>query len=106
VLAGGGSASSPVLWLVFGIALALLAITASVVTTSLTAAIAGWVLGGPAAIGLLAVFVSSDNNARANPWYAESAVAAWGRRALVLLALLAVGLNAWGIADYIARGRL
>jgi hypothetical protein len=64
----------------------------------------GWLVAGPAAIGLLALFVSIDNGRRANPWYAASPLVDWGRRLLILLSLVAVGLHAWTIADYIARG--
>lgn len=100
----GGDASAPVIWLIVGIAVALIAIIAAVATNSVGISIGAWALGGPVAIGLLAVFVNADNNARANPWYADSEASAWGRRLLVLLALVAVGLNAWTIADYMARG--
>lgn len=101
--ADGVSASAPVIWLIAGVVVAIVAIVAAVATSSVGISIGAWGLGGPVAIGLLAVFVNADNNARANPWYADSAVSAWGRRVLVVLALLAVGLNAWTIADHIAR---
>lgn len=99
----GSEASAPVMWLIAGVLAAVVAIGAAVATSSVYISIGAWALGGPVAIGFLAVFINADNSAQANPWYAESAVSDWGRRLLVLLALLAVGLNAWTIADHFAR---
>lgn len=100
---GGLGSSAPLVWLLIGVAAAVCSIAVGLLTSSAGLATGAWALGGPVAIGLLAVFVNADNNARANPWYAESAVTSWGRRALVVLALVAVGLNAWTIADHVAR---
>ena len=91
------------MWLIVGVVAAVLAIAAALVTSSFEVSLAAWAIGGPVAIGLLAMFIAADNKLRANPWYAESPLAVWGRRALVLLALVAVGLNAWTIADHFAR---
>jgi hypothetical protein len=66
----------------------------------------GWLIGGPGAIGVLAVFVQSDTRRRVEPLYAESPLADWGRRAVVVMSLVAVALNAWSIADFVARGGL
>lgn len=100
--AGAGS-SAPVTWLAAGVMAAAVAICVGLLSRSVNLAVGAWALGGPVAIGLLAVFVTTDNTARANPWYAESAVSVWGRRALVVFALVAVALNAWTIADHVAR---
>ncbi len=101
--AGSGGGSAPLTWLIVGVVAAVLAIAAALVTSSFEVSLAAWAIGGPVAIGLLAMFTAADNESRANPWYAESPLAVWGRRALVLLALVAVGLNAWTIADHFAR---
>lgn len=99
----GAGASAPLLWLMVGVVAAVLAIAAALATSSFGVSLVAWAVGGPVAIGLLALFITADNKSRANPWYAESPLARWGRRALVLLALVAVGLNAWTIADHFAR---
>ena len=65
---------------------------------------AGWACGGPLAIGLLAAFVTLDTRRRSDPWYAVAPALPWVQRLTVLVALVAVGLNAWIIADAVARG--
>lgn len=65
---------------------------------------AAWFVGGPVAIGLLALFVKIDTARQAGPWYAVSPWSSWGRRLLVVVCLVAVALNAWIIADHFARG--
>jgi hypothetical protein len=101
---GGQGTSAPALWLTIGLLLALLGIVVGVISNSFWLAAAAWLLGGPVAIGLLALFVHTDTTRRANPWYAESALAGTGRRFLVLLSLIGVALNAWTMADFFARG--
>lgn len=102
-LSGQGT-SAPVPWLITGLLLAAVALVLAVVTNSLWPAVLAWLLGGPAAIGLLAVYAQADTGRRANPWYAEAPLADWGRRVLVALSLLAVAVAAWTIADVVARG--
>lgn len=102
--AGADGASAPLLWLGLGIALGVVAIIVHVVLGGVGSAFVGWFVGGPVVIGLLAVFVTQDTARRADPWYADSSFAPWGRRLLVVLSLVAVALNAWAIADFFARG--
>ncbi len=65
--------------------------------------IAGWLLSGPGAIGLLAAFVLADSRRRQRAWYVPSRLAGWLRRVLVVAALAAVVACAWAIADVVAR---
>lgn len=97
------SASAPILWLIAGIVVALAATVLGFFWRELTGGIIGWVLAGPVAIGLLCLFALLDNKARQNPWYGEGALDAWLRRALVVMALVGIAVNAWTIADVVAR---
>jgi hypothetical protein len=98
---GGGSAD---LWLGAALLLTLVAIASHFITDTSTLAAIGWFLGGPVAIAALGVFVSADTRRRADPWHRPSGLADWGRRLVVVLALVAVALNAWRIADHLSRG--
>lgn len=102
--AGSETQGAPTLFLVVGLAFAAGAIVIALVSDSATLASAGWMLGGPLAIGSLAVFLQKDTLRRSQPWYAESSLVPWLRRGLVFLAILAVALNAWTIANAVARG--
>ena len=62
-----------------------------------------WVLAGPAAIGLLAIFLTKDTNARARALYAAPAWVPWAYRAVLLVALVAIVLSAIRIADWAGR---
>jgi uncharacterized membrane protein len=92
------------IWLALGIALGIAAIIVHVVGSGFWPGLTGWLLGGPIVIGVLAVFVNQDTARRADPWYAESSVAPWARRLLVVLSLVAVVLNSLSIADFFSRG--
>jgi len=102
--AGTETQAAPTLFLAIGLALASVAIVIAVVSDSASFASVGWMLGGPLAIGCLAVFLQKDTRRRSQPWYAESSLVPWLRRGLVFLAILAVALNAWTIANAVARG--
>jgi hypothetical protein len=65
--------------------------------------LAGWLAGGFACVGLLAVFTLADSRRRTNPWYSASPMVLRCRTALVLLAAIAVCLNAWRFADWVSR---
>lgn len=97
-------ASPPVLWL--GIAALLVAIGIGVFFAGhgATAGVIGWIVAGPLAITALGVFIVLDGKRAETGWYRPSSVADWGRRAVVLLALVAVALNAFLIANDVARG--
>ena len=90
--------------LVVGLVLAAASVVIALVSDSATVASVGWMLGGPLAIGSLAVFLQVDTHRRSQPWYADSSLVPWLRRLLVFLAILAVAFNAWTIANSVARG--
>lgn len=52
----------------------------------------------------MAMFVTADAKRRESGWYAPSDLAEWGRRILIIAALVAVALCAWFIANDVARG--
>lgn len=100
----GGTSAAPTPLLVVGVVLAGVSTVIALVSDSATLASLGWMLGGPCAIGSLAIFLQVDTRRRSQPWYADSSLVPWLRRGLVLLAILAVALNAWTISNSIARG--
>ncbi|MDT4994076.1 MAG: hypothetical protein QOH97_3968 [Actinoplanes sp.] len=65
--------------------------------------IAGWLIGGFAGVGMLAVFTLVDSRRRADSWYAVRPLAGRLRGMLVLLAIGAVALDAWRFADWWSR---
>ena len=99
----GGSGSAPRLVLVGAGLLALLAIARFFVVDSTGAAMVAWFVGGPVAIGLVALHIGMDVKRRADPWYAESPLDDVLRRVVIALTLLAVVLNAYTVADHLAR---
>lgn len=100
---GSQVSAAPIVWLAAPAVVALIAIVAQSLTRNHWVAVGAWVLAGPVAIALLAVFVRRDTERRADPWYAESALVDWARRLVVVLALLGVALSAYTIADAVAR---
>jgi hypothetical protein len=66
-------------------------------------ALSGWLLGGFAAVGVLALFTLRDFVRRTDAWYSENRVAAKLHDGLVVLAVAAVALNAYQLADWAAR---
>lgn len=95
--------SPPVQWLHLGIGAAALGLAVRLVSDSPRLAVIGWLLGGIVALLLLAVFIRLDLRRRAAGFARDSAAEPWLRRLLVVLAVAAVGVNAWTIADAIAR---
>jgi hypothetical protein len=63
----------------------------------------GWLAGGFGSIGLLAVFTVVDSRRRTDPWYTGRRAVSYARTALILMAALAVALNAWQFADWASR---
>lgn len=92
------------MWLAAPAGAALIAIVTQSLSRNHWVAVGSWLLAGPVAIALLAVFVRRDTERRADPWYAELAFVDWARRVVVILALVGVALSAYTIADAIARG--
>lgn len=94
----------PMLWLGIGLLLIVAAVVLALIGRSATMGLIGWVLAGPLAIGAVALFSVADAKQRESGWYAPSDLAEWGRRILIVLALVAVTLCAWFIANDVARG--
>lgn len=99
-----GVTHPPTVWLLAGLLAAAVGLALPLLERDSIFSVAGWVLGGLVAIGLLGVFSARDLKRRTRGIAAESQLADWLRRLLVLLAIAAVALNAWVIADAIARG--
>ncbi|WP_175442315.1 hypothetical protein [Humibacillus sp. DSM 29435] len=64
-----------------------------------------WLVGGPLAIGAVAMFFSADAKARQNAWYAGASGGDLARRLVIGGALAVVTLAAYLIANDVARGR-
>lgn len=94
----------PLIWLAVGIALAVAALLVGLIGQSATTGLIGWILAGPLAITAVALFTAADAKKRESGWYTPSGLADWGRRAAIVLALIAVALCAWFIANDVARG--
>lgn len=94
----------PLLWIGIGLLLGGAAVVIALIGRTATTGLIGWILAGPAAIGAVAMFAVTDAKRRESGWYAPSDVADWGRRLLIVLALVAVALCAWFIANDVARG--
>lgn len=107
---GGGSASGlqiatpRLVWLLLGGLAGVLGLTlAAALGQRILPASVGWVLGGPVAIGLLAVFVHTESRRHAMP---TSVDYGWVRpcyAAAVALALVAVVVSAVRIALWAGR---
>ena len=94
----------PLVWLGIGFVLTIAALALASIGQSATTGLIGWVLAGPLAIGAVAMFSVADSKSRESGWYTPSDVALWGRRILIVIALVAVALCAWFIANDVARG--
>jgi len=101
---GATMAGPPMLWLAVAAVLAVAGIVLPLVFHGATVGTIGWLLAGPIAIVLLGVFQLRDATSRSTGWYAQSDLADWGRRLVVVLTVVAVALNAWEIANDVARG--
>ena len=104
----GGSgihvSQAPIVWLVAGLTAASLGLVIPLISRRPGLALIGWSLGGLVAVGLLGVFLWRDLERRSQGVAADSHAADWLRRLLVVAAVVSVALNAWVIADAIARG--
>ena len=94
----------PFVWLVGGLVLGLVAAgLAWQFGAYLWVAVAAWVLAGPVAIGLLAVFVRQDVQQRARPLYDAPS---WIRVlycSTIAAVALGIGVGAWNIALWAGR---
>jgi len=97
-------AGPPMLWLQVASALVIAGLVVFAVARGATLGLVGWILAGPLAIGALAGYTVADGRRRLDGWYAPSLLAEWQRRMTIVAALVVVALNAWRIADDVARG--
>ena len=96
--------SAPVAWLfsAFGAA-SVSVVLASAFGAVPGAAVTAWVLGGPVAIALMAVFTLKDTRSRTFALYSASRTVPWLYRITVTVSLVAVVLSAWSIANWAGR---
>lgn len=93
----------PLAWLIVSLALAVAGIVVAIVLDGATLGLVAWVLG-VLSITAIALFTAADAKQQESGWYTPSAFAEWGRRAAIVLALIAVAAGAWLIANDVARG--
>lgn len=96
-------ARPPLAWLIAGLAVALGGGFLGWLAPKVLVAALGWVLAGPVAFGLLAIFQNRDLRARSGGIYAEPGWLKFGYWLAVGLAVIAVTACAWRLADYIGR---
>lgn len=104
------AAGPPLIWLALAGGAALLSVIASVVSWQLWGlgvnapiAAVSWLLSGPLAIGLIAVFMLQDTARRAHPFYVTSGVVKPSYWVVLGLALLGVMLSSVHLAFWIGR---
>ncbi|WP_158282880.1 DUF1643 domain-containing protein [Nocardioides silvaticus] len=95
--------AAPLVWLWGGLFAAAAGIAIPLVTASHNLALVGWLVGGTVSILLMAFFTRRDLARRGEGLARDSALAPWLRRLLLCAAAVAVVLNAWTIADALAR---
>lgn len=97
--------SAPVQWLVAGAVLAAVALLAALLFGgTVTVAIAAWLVAGPAVIGLLALYTLRQTRALALPFATRpSSGLRFAYAGVVVLALCAVLVSAWRIAEWAGR---
>lgn len=102
--AASETASTPLTWLLVALGLVIGSVLLFFLTQGATFGLVGWLMGGPLAIGALAMFMLADTKSRSNPWFTANPVADPMRRGVAVAALLAVGLSAYHVAADVARG--
>lgn len=90
------------LWVAVGAALGGVVVGA-VLGGSPIGAIVAWVLSGPIAVALFAVYTVFDTRQSAKSFYGHRVEAVWIHRAGLLLALAGVIVASWGIANWVGR---
>jgi len=94
----------PTKWLVLAIACAVVSIGVVIVLGGAPiAAITAWLLGGPIAIVLLAVFSIRDTQARTYPLYSSGELVPWIYRLGFVLSAVAIVISAMRIANWMGR---
>jgi hypothetical protein len=100
----GAIAGPPIRWIVFAGTAAVIGIgIAAVIGTIVPLAWAAWILSGPVAIGLLAVFGTRDTKERAKSFYSSPSSTTWLYRAALVLALIGVVVSALRLAEWVGR---
>lgn len=95
------SVSPPFVWLYLALAATLLSLVGGALSFSGGSIyIAAWAVGGPIAIGLLAVYSARETIAQTHLFYSFPLWLISVYRAAFVLSLLAVLLNAWRIANW------
>jgi len=104
-LASDAVGGPPVSWLIAAAVTAGIGLVLGALPVNSVAAYGfGWLLGGPAAIGLLAVFNLRRTDYQARfVYYGEPAWVGWLARSAIALSALAIVLDAFRIADWAAR---
>lgn len=100
----GSPASPPLQWLGLAGLLLIGGFVVFLVGRGATMGVIGWVLAGPLAISVLGLYTVQDAKRAQTGWYRPSSTAEWGRRIVIVAALVVVALNAFLIANDVARG--
>lgn len=79
------------------------AVAAGVAGAAVPVALVSWVLAGPLAIGLLAVFVTRDARAQTRPVYVRPDWIGALYGVTIVIAAAGILLSAWRIADWVGR---
>ena len=93
----------PLTWLLVSLGLAVAGIVVALILDGATIGLVAWIIG-VLSISAIALFTAADAKRQESGWYTPSAFADWGRRAAIILALVAVAAGAWLIANDVARG--
>ena len=95
--------SAPMIWIAGAAACTVGSLIWFLLSKGAAMGVLGWLVAGPIALGLWAVFLMQDAKRRQTGWYRPNELAEWLRRGVVVVALVSVGLNAFHIADELAR---
>ncbi|MGN2638651.1 hypothetical protein ACTD5D_21260 [Nocardia takedensis] len=93
----------PLAWLAAAAASVALGVVAAVLAGRSAAAVAAWVLTGPIALGLLAVYTRADLEQQARYSYLRSPYATVVYAVVLAAAAAGVLFSGWNLADWLAR---